>query len=1014
MPRPAPRLVELEHRTTPSVTVVPQHFTTNQYTAVTLTQNQLLAGDTGTIPLAASNPTQPANANLVTNYNGTFTFTFVPDPSFTGSTSFQYTVGAAMPQKAKLTAADASIGQSFGASVSVSGDTAVIGKMSNDGTSTQGAAYVFVRSGGVWMQQAKLTAADGAAGDFFGASVSINGDTVVIGAAGKSINGNTGQGAVYVFVRSGSIWSQQAEFTGADGSASDGFGGSVSLNGDTALIGASGKTVNGNARQGAAYVFVRSGNTWSEQAELTAADGSATNGFGGSVSLNGDSALIGAGGKPVNGNSGQGAAYVFVRSGTIWSEQAELTAADGAGGEFGDAFGGPGTVFGANGGTVSIDGNTAVIGAVSKSFPNSGFEQGAAYVFVRSGSTWSQQAELTQSFNVYFGRSVALRGDTLLIGSVGGLFQYFGPGLTNEYVRSGNTWSKQQTFTAADNGNNDGFGGSVSVDGDTAVIGAPYGNNAAYVDDISVATATATVQVKPATAQLTVSPASLPTGMVGSAYPGPTETATGGTGSGYTFQVSGLLPAGLTLNPATGQLAGTPAQAGYFPGIVIAASDGHGGSGSKTYTLTINSAIDELGAYRPGDGSWSLDSDGTPGFNSATDQVFNNFSPPGVTGVAGDWTGSGHTTIGDFKDGIWHLDLNGNGVLDPGETFTFGQAGDQPIVGDWNGDGKTDLGVFRTAPDGVTGEFILDTNETHVYGPGDETFTYGLATDHIIVGHWGGLKDGVGVYRDAVGYNQADAGDIVFSLDVNNHHAFDNHSRVFVFGLITDQVVIGDWTGKGSSTVGVYRDGAAFNAPGTALFSLDSGANQYIPGTTQVFLYGRGSDRFVSGHWAKTPPLQPEGMPRAQFAAGGAGPGGVPALTTAELQPVLNQAINYWAAAGVNVFALQYVQITIGQLDNSLVGWTAGNTITLDATAAGWGWSTDPGAPTPDKMDLLTVVEHEMGHELGLPDVDPTSNPTDLMASTLATGVRRQPSTQDVDAVFAHLPKTPLTVMGSM
>jgi hypothetical protein len=155
-------------------------------------------------------------------------------------------------------------------------------------------------------------------------------------------------------------------------------------------------------------------------------------------------------------------------------------------------------------------------------------------------------------------------------------------------------------------------------------------------------------------------------------------------------------------------------------------------------------------------------------------------------------------------------------------------------------------------------------------------------------------------------------------------------------------------------------------------------------------------------------------MPRAQFAAGGAGPGGVPALTTAELQPVLNQAIDHWAAAGVNVFALQNVQITIGQLDNSLVGWTAGNTITLDATAAGWGWSTDPDAPTPDKIDLLTVVEHELGHELGLPDVDPSSNPTDLMASTLPTGVRRQPSTQDVDAVFAHLSKTPLRVMASM
>ncbi len=279
---------------------------------------------------------------------------------------------------------------------------------------------------------------------------------------------------------------------------------------------------------------------------------------------------------------------------------------------------------------------------------------------------------------------------------------------------------------------------------------------------------------------------------------------------------------------------------------------------------------DELGAYRPSDGSWSLDSDGTLGFNPATDQVFFNFSPPNVTGVAGDWTGSGHTDIGDFSNGTWHLDLNGNGVLDPGETFTFGQAGDIPVVGDWNGDGKTDLGVFRAAPDGITGEFILDTNEDHVMVPGDETFTFGLATDRIVVGDWNGAgKSKVGVFRDAASYIPADAGDAVFSLDSNNNHAFDASDQVFVFGLITDGVVIGDWNGSGTSKVGVYRPAAAFGAPNTAVFSLDTTGALQFTATSQVFLYGNITDQFVTGNWAPTPPLLPQGTPQAELSADG-------------------------------------------------------------------------------------------------------------------------------------------------
>ena len=435
-----------------------------------------------------------------------------------------------------------------------------------------------------------------------------------------------------------------------------------------------------------------------------------------------------------------------------------------------------------------------------------------------------------------------------------------------------------------------------------------------------------------------------------------------------------------------------------------------------------SSPSDELGAYRASNGSWSLDSDSTPGFNGATDQVFFSFSPAHVIGVAGDWTGSGTSKIGDFSNGTWHLDLNDNGVLDPSETFTFGQAGDQPVVGDWNGDGKTDIGVFRAAPDGITGEFILDTNEDHQLDAGDTTFTFGLATDRIVVGNWAGNgKDEVGVFRDAIAFNPADAGDAIFTLDTNNDHTFDAGDEVFVFGLITDGLIVGDWNGAGKSEVGVYRDassvpvGNALYAPGTALFSLDTNGDLQFDSGDQVFLYGLDSDQFVSGHWAKTPPVQPNGL--AQFAVE-QGPGGVAPLTEAQLEPVLQQAFAAWAADGVSATQLESVQVEIGTLDDNLVGLTTGRQITLDATADGWGWNTDtstadfttgsadgleatPGSVASGKMDLLTVVEHELGHELGLPDADSLSHPSELMAATLAPGIRRQPTTQDLDILFA-------------
>ncbi len=182
----------------------------------------------------------------------------------------------------------------------------------------------------VWTQQPELTASDGAMLDEFGWSVAVSGGTAIVGAYGHTVGSNADQGAAYVFVQSGTTWTQQAELTASDGAAGDSFGYSVAVSGGTAVVGAPTHLIGDNVDQGAAYVFVQSGTTWTQQQELTASDGAGGDEFGSSVAVSGGTAVVGAYAHTVGSNADQGAAYVFVQSGTTWTQQQELTASDGA------------------------------------------------------------------------------------------------------------------------------------------------------------------------------------------------------------------------------------------------------------------------------------------------------------------------------------------------------------------------------------------------------------------------------------------------------------------------------------------------------------------------------------------------------------------------------------------------------------------------------------------------------------------------------------------------------------
>ncbi len=391
-----------------------------------------------------------------------------------------------------LSASDGAAYDYFGASVALSGTTAIAGSLGF--SNYQGSAYIFRNldtASGTVAQDVQLTASDGAESDSFGYSVALSGTTALIGAGTK----NGDQGAAYVFRDLGAgsgTTVDDVKLLASEGRGGDHFGKSVGISGTTAVVAAAYSTVGENAAQGAAYIFRNldtASGTMNENAKFVASDGMSGDYFGLSVAISGNIVIAGALQDNIGARVGQGSAYVFrninTASGTL-TQDVKLTASDGArDSRFGTA--------------VSLSGNTAIVGAYGASYSIS---QGVAYVFrdldTANGSI-TQNVRLSASnpgrYGSNFGSAVAISGGDAIVGDkMHDISEDSVPGAAYLFRNLGTaTGSITQNvkLTASDGVTNDWFGFSVGLDGDRFVIGAERKNSQtgkAYTGTISAVT----------------------------------------------------------------------------------------------------------------------------------------------------------------------------------------------------------------------------------------------------------------------------------------------------------------------------------------------------------------------------------------------------------------------------------------------------------------------------------------------------------------------------------------------
>ncbi|MGH8174587.1 MAG: hypothetical protein ACREPX_15715 [Rhodanobacteraceae bacterium] len=357
----------------------------------------------------------------------------------------------------KTTASDGASNTYYGTAAVVEGSTAVIGAYGD--TNFTGAAYVLKKTGTAWTEVQKLTADDGLGGDEFGYRAVLAGSTLMITAFTATVGGVASQGAAYFFDDESGTWVQTQKLVADDGALFDNFGTAAAMYRDIAIIGAIGAMTGDSGPEGAAYVFKRAGTTWTQTQKLIADDAVAYDNFGFAAAISGNIAFVSAVTAAVEGQNGRGAVYVFARSNGTWSQVDKLTASDGASG---DNFGS----------SIAFDGTTLLIGAPAHA------NRGAVYAFTDVGGTWTESLTLTADDGLngdYFGQNIALKDSSVLIAAdIATIEGDSSRGSGYLFRFAGNTWTQAHKFIASDGTVDDFLGAAIAYDGTTAILASPH------------------------------------------------------------------------------------------------------------------------------------------------------------------------------------------------------------------------------------------------------------------------------------------------------------------------------------------------------------------------------------------------------------------------------------------------------------------------------------------------------------------------------------------------------------
>ncbi len=640
--------------------------------------------------------------------------------------SFYTNVNAGFNQRQKITSTPRGVGAQFGNAIAVSGNTMVVGARFDSTTASQaGAAYVYILSGGTWTQQAVLLANDGALADKFGYSVAISGDTIVVGAYNDD-SPLSNAGSAYVFVRSGTTWSFQQKLTASDEAADDQFGIAVAIGGPTIFVGANFSDQPSNSDAGAVYRYTQSGTVWSQVQKLIPVGGVILGDhFGEALAVSGTKLAVGSPGADVP-LTAAGSVYVFVDIGGSYIQQDKISIATGANG---DNFGN----------SVAIEGNTLIGGALQYTPIVAQPAYGAAYVYEFNGSAWVSQGRLTASDGASvdrFGYSVAVTGNTVAIGAREDDTIAGGPDAGSAYIftRAGATWTEKQKLAPADPFNGDRFGYAVAFQAGNVIVGAaekaltsPNGQGAAYY--YSSANATFFDYDGDAKADISIfRPIN---------------------GQWWYQKSADNVVAALTFGTSTDK----PVPADYDGDI-------------KT----------DIAIYRPSTGEWFVLRSSNYSFYSVPFGISTDKPAPG------DYDGDGFADIAVFRSstGTWYINKSSGGV----QITQWGGAGDVSVNADYDADGKSDIAIFRPAD----GTWWVNRS-----GSGLMALTFGVSTDKPVTADYtGDGRSDIAIWRPSNG----------------NWYILRSEDLSFFavpFGSTGDIPAPADFDGDGKADISIFR-----------------------------------------------------------------------------------------------------------------------------------------------------------------------------------------------------------------